>query len=1036
MAGVPRPVDEPLPAGAVLIEDEPPPPGAGEPIVDEPLPPGAVLIQDEPPPLGAGEPIVDEPLPAGAVLIQDEPPDAGPPITPRFIGPAGKGMPADEVKAATEQFLSTTAVGRILDAFGQGAKDGWGVQPLGLSPEAEKSLREVGVFNDLNDQYGSVLKTFNEAILRPTAAAADVFLRGLSATTVGAASAVGQVAAEVPALSTALGFTPETAKNRMTRDALALADTLAFVSGGEAVYAGVRPLRRATGPSATERLASETAPIAERVAPETPKRPEMPQDVFQTPSTGAVNRAGNINLDRIAAPEDVKDVIREAANSSVISGGEPRPFDTARRGTIPLAQTEEMAQALGMTPEQLAARKIGQAFNAEEITAARKMLVQSATDVRNLAAKAAGGSDADLLAFQEAVLRHQTIQEQVAGLTAEAGRALSAFRITAGEARDAANLGKVLEAAGGRQSIEAMARMVSELDTPAQVSKFMMDARKAKASDMFIEAWINALLSGPKTHVTNIISNTLTALWSVPETGLAAVIGGVRRAAGGAEERVLLSEARARLFGFVQGAQEGTIAAWRAFKTEMPSDALSKIEAQKYQAIPGAVGQVARLPTRALMAEDEFFKAIGRRQEINALAYRQAATEGLTGDALAARVADLVANPTDDMLEKARATAQYQTFQSELGDFGKSVQRLANSHPLVKIVVPFVRTPFNLLKYAQARSPLGIFSKELRDTMAGKYGSVARDTAQARVILGTGIAVTAITLAAKGLITGSGPKDPRQRALLYATGWQPYSVRIGDTWYSYARLDPFSTLLGVAADAYDIASRMSDPEAEDVGALVVASISNNLVNKTWLKGTSELIEAINDPERYGAKWLRTLAATVVPTGVAQLAQTEDPYLREARTIVDAIKARVPGFSQTLLPKRDIWGEPIELGGSAGPDLISPIYTNRLTHDPVAQELLSLGIWPSKLDRKIRGVDLTDKQYDDYQRIAGRLTKFMLDNLVRSPGWGQIPAFARTETITRVIDNTRETARTQMLMVYPDILKQAMDAKLKALGVTR
>ena len=60
-------------------------------------------------------------------------------------------------------------------------------------------------------------------------------------------------------------------------------------------------------------------------------------------------------------------------------------------------------------------------------------------------------------------------------------------------------------------------------------------------------------------------------------------------------------------------------------------------------------------------------------------------------------------------------------------------------------------------------------------------------------------------LAASGVVTGGGARDPQQRALDIATGWRPYSIKIGDKYISYQRLDPFSTVLGLAADTVEFA---------------------------------------------------------------------------------------------------------------------------------------------------------------------------------------------------------------------------------------
>ena len=67
----------------------------------------------------------------------------------------------------------------------------------------------------------------------------------------------------------------------------------------------------------------------------------------------------------------------------------------------------------------------------------------------------------------------------------------------------------------------------------------------------------------------------------------------------------------------------------------------------------------------------------------------------------------------------------------------------------------------------------------------------------------------------RGEISGAGPTDPQQRAAMLANGWQPYSVKIGDTWYSYRRLDPFASILGPTADLVELASdgRIAEPRS-------------------------------------------------------------------------------------------------------------------------------------------------------------------------------------------------------------------------------
>ena len=282
------------------------------------------------------------------------------------------------------------------------------------------------------------------------------------------------------------------------------------------------------------------------------------------------------------------------------------------------------------------------------------------------------------------------------------------------------------------------------------------------------------------------------------------------------------------------------------------------------------------------------------------------------------------------------------------------------------------------------------------------------------------------------MITGWGPSDKNERAVKMLSGWRPYSIKIGETYYSYAWLDPFSTIIGIAADMSDAIKNGLDPNGDEASAVasnLFASISKNILSKTSLRGASDVMNAATDPDRWGPRYIQNLAGTIIPNFLAQPAREMDEYQREARTVLDSIKARLPWRRQELMPRRDIWGEPIAQGENLGPDLISPIATAKLTHDPATQALMDAEVFPSKPTRKIRGVDLTDQQYDDYTRIAGRMAKMRVNALVGNPGFASTPKDIRARMLSRTVDSSREAARSLIMMQNPSIIREAIDNKM-------
>jgi hypothetical protein len=361
------------------------------------------------------------------------------------------------------------------------------------------------------------------------------------------------------------------------------------------------------------------------------------------------------------------------------------------------------------------------------------------------------------------------------------------------------------------------------------------------------------------------------------------------------------------------------------------------------------------------------------------------------------------------MIEKSLDYARYVTFQRPLGPIGQFISRMTQEWPGLKLILPFVRTPSNIFKYVIERSPAAPVVKEWRKDFAA--GGARRDLALAKMALGSGMGLLVAQLAADGKITGSAPADDKARELLMADGWQPYSLRIGDKYYSYQRLDPLASTLGVAADLAAKSEYMTDEEREGAASDVVASILKNLSNKTWLSGLADAIQALEDPDRYSGRWFARIAGSMaVPAGAAQVARTIDPVMRETKGPMETIRSRIPGLSQSLLPRRDIWGEEIRSEGGLGPDIMSPVWTSTRRNDPLSNELLSIGAGIGKPSKRIGKVTMLPEEYDAYQALAGRNTRQGLLGILADPGWMTFTADQKGDEVDGIKKAARRQAR--------------------------
>ena len=704
----------------------------------------------------------------------------------------------------------------------------------------------------------------------------------------------------------------------------------------------------------------------------------------------------------------------------------PELMEAARGGRQTMEEITALADNLGRSPQwvrrNIVERKVGEALNAPGIRAAMDFLVDETNKFKDFwmdfmrKRRAGEATDQDYLDAYHALQKHAYIQAQISGIRSEAGRALGvlAHTRTPGGKFTQEQIDSAMEAFGGKTHVDDVSGFIEhfiENGDTAELNRFVQDAAEIRTIDKVLEAWINALLSGPQTHVVNMTSNAIVSINDDIVRFVASVLGKFH---GGS--KVYMREAIARMSASGHAAAYAADLFTKALKDENFAEHLTKLEARHFQAIGGVKGKIIRIPGRLLSAEDMLFKGYTYVKELHALAMREHIETGTPFQEILQGAMDEVPE-YQSLRDKAWAMAHRATFTEKGGDITRAIQRVLYRHPSGRFIMPFIRTPANIVKYAMRHSLLAPVFQDVRMEIA--QGGAARDIAYARIAWGTGVMGLIGYLATQGLVTGGGPDDPRERQNLYAQGWQPYSIKIGDRYYAYGRLEPLGMLFGIAADMREIADAATDPEVDEIWGLVAGSIMKNITSKTWLRGLSELIMMVEDPDRYGDRYIQNFLGTVVPTGVAQVARTQDPIMRRVETIMERIRSRIPGKSKDLLPRLDLWGRPIKREGGVGPDILSPVYISTAVMDPAAAAMREIGYFPGTIRATVNGIEITPEMHNRLIEMARKPAKVILDRLVQTPGWRAMPKEIRHDIMKAIIDRLASRARKMIILENPE-----------------
>ena len=788
---------------------------------------------------------------------------------------------------------------------------------------------------------------------------------------------------------------------------------------------------------------------------------------------GAAKKPAKIylNMARIKTGEDVRQVLQEMADMDADA------INAKRGETVTNAETTAAAKKHYQDLNDLIGREPGP-MSASQAVAARKLLTSSGEQLVELAraARAPDATPADLFKFRRGMAVHYAIQSEVIAARTETARALQSWAIPTGSDKMRAQaINDLISNAGGSGDMQKVAAAIAQLNNPTALNVAVGEAMSARLGKAFYQAWINGLLSSPKTHMVNVLSNSLASVWAIPENYLAA---GMSKAFYDGE--IDAGEAAARAFGLAKGVRDAVLLTARGQKaanmegvadlfetfTKADIDHENHISAQAFGLDPSGgigygidlLGRAINVPSNLLAKEDTFFKAVNYRMELHTLAYRTAAGEGLEGQEMASRMADMMLNPPADLKAEALEAAHYRTFTSPLGERGQAFTNFVNKVPGARFVVPFIRTPINIMKYTFARTPLAYASAKIRADIAA--GGARAATAHARVAVGSMLMLTVADLVMDGVVTGAAPKDPA-----IADDWKrkhpEYSVKIGDKWYAYGRLDPIGMLMGLGADIGQITQ---NTDVEDGGKLVtagLAAMSNNLASKTWLSGVYDFIAAINpnDPTSDPSKYLANMAGTVLPYSsfIRSVTTAADPVIRDTRgrpaegAIPEALQGmpepvqeymaqlmntytkNIPGLSDNLPPVKDLWGNDISRASGFGVpfDMLSPVAVRDVKDDAVDKVIVDNRIRLSHPDRLIQGVKLTGEEYASYVELAGKPAKEKLDQLVKSPGFSKMsdgPDGMKAQAIMNVVNAYRQAAQGQMLVLYPELREQVLKRK--------
>ena len=797
---------------------------------------------------------------------------------------------------------------------------------------------------------------------------------------------------------TTLGKTAKLYEKDLTNEeSNTISDFLMERAGNIAVQVGSLGVggaeKKAVGEVA-KRVIPKAGGIFSRVAAE--GAPAVASEVVETAATAVSKEVpemvGNLNMKYLDIPEQSKKEVASFVERFGVTKSETKSFK----------QIEEMADELRMTPDDLIRlqQEGGGKISAENL-ALRKMEVTAVDDALKTAKTLDANNPEQIKAFTDSLKTVLSLNKARVERVAEAGRALSAQRITAGYDTD-----KVLALKELFEQIDP-----TNKDMLGELEGLIREIPAPTFWDKVTEFTTAMKLTSPKSIERNWIGNVLDPIYSPAKKLLTGVYDAAGSAVSGKPREAYISDALEDIKGRITAVPDGFRNFLKALADENFSSLGSQVDLPKKQAIGGRLGKVVRLPFRLL--NDEFFHTIAVSAETRTLAAREGRKLGLSGNKLSQYIDDVVANPTARIVEEARSLAAQATYREELGPIMSLASNVVSQLPfgIGRILIPFIKTPTNIVrKFAREKSVFSLLAP--KNLQAIKAGGVARTEALAKMTLGTLSTAATMSLALTGKVTGRGPKNAAERDALYETGWQPYSIKIGDKYYSYASLGEITLALGTAADAVEAYTDVKSGQAEatDLAARSMLAFSNNIFNQSFLSTLQDTMDAATDGSKAGKFAANLISGLVVPSGVRNIAQSSDRTIRDPQGTLQKIQAGVPGLTGKVPPKLSVFGEEKQREGGFIRNFLSPITVTREKYDTVEAELKRLKKTVPFPSANQLGVRLPEEEQQKFLKISGKATKAVLDTILKSESYQDLSDPEREQVVDKVVSKARDAAR--------------------------
>ena len=679
----------------------------------------------------------------------------------------------------------------------------------------------------------------------------------------------------------------------------------------------------------------------------------------------------------------------------------------------------------------------------------------------------------------------ENILADVGMMESEAGRTLQAMRIFNSQTP----AGRVKSALKSVQKIESDHGIKIKVNQKLldDVMNATSDAEKLAANKAFaVDVWnqvpatlgekLNAwrylsMLGNPKTHIRNILGNAIFYPFRAFSDGIAT---GLEKALGKKISKLGGNKSKAWV-GFAGNDGELRKLAkseYKSHRTAMEAasskyiESLRPQEAKLYKAKP--LEGIRKANSAALEKEDQIFmgmsfesafsqycKANGKKASEVTGKFRDEAIAYAQRRALEATYRD--PNALASAINKLKRKTTISKLDSTPIKFGKKAAEIT-----MESVLPFTKTPANILKRGVEYSPAGILGGAAKIATAKDAETLMKGIEYfASGLTGTGVMIAGYWLGKSGIVNGGMGEYDKVKAYNQMLGDQDYSINIGDKTFTIDWMAPMSMpfFVGVEVagaegedrdmwETIEAMSTITDPLFE----MSMLSGIDNVFDTAFSEGSPIVNVGKNAIQNYVSQYVPTMAGqiarTITKDRKTTLSTANSDLEKWANKGLDKLTNKVPGLTELNQPYIDQWGRmdskqnASDYAWSAVENMLSPGYISERNETPVDKELKRLttqldeedakGIIPAvsssayKVKFEGKEYSMTESEFTKYKETVGQYRYNALHELFSTKEYKQASAADKRKMIMNVYEEGTELGKEKYLVGTGKTTKEKYD----------